>query len=170
MKRIGATLALASALSLIVWQGVASASGKLNVNWTMHGSYTCIPPTGPNACANTVGSGTAHADSSVLGAMTWTNAGGGGNGEPACLGKLGGVTVSETWVFTTQSGDSLDLTTDSDSLCFVSKQVATESATFHITGGTGSLKDASGTGTFTIIDLTSPSNENGTFSATIDLP
>jgi hypothetical protein len=79
------------------------------------------------------------------------------------------VTVSETWVFTKRDGDQLFLTTDSDSLCFVSRQVATETATFHITGGTGSLSGAAGSGTFSITDLTSPSNENGKFDATIEL-
>lgn len=169
MKRLGAMLFVAAAASLSVWLSVASASGKTSVSWTMHGSYTCIPPTGPDACATTIGSGTAQADSSVLGAMTWTNQGGGGIGEPVCGGKLGGVTVSENWQFFTPNGE-LDIATDSDSLCFVSKQVATETATFHITRGTGSLTGATGSGTFTITDLTSPSNESGKFNATINLP
>lgn len=164
MKRTCATSSLAAALCLLVSQGAAGAGGKLDVSWTMHGTYTC----GDQFCSTTSGSGTAHADSSVLGAMTWTNQGGGATGEPACQGKLGGVSVAETWVFTTRNGETLDLATDSDSLCFVSKQVATETATFHITGGTGSLRGASGTGTFTITDLTDPSNENGAFRATID--
>jgi hypothetical protein len=167
MKRLGAMLLLASALSLIVWQGVASASGKLNVSWTMHGTYVCSPS--PMDCETTAGSGTARANSSVLGGMTWTNSSGGGVGNPVCPRNLVGFSVSETWVFTTQDGDHLFLTTDSDSLCLVSKQVATETATFTITGGTGGLTGTSGTGTFTIVDLTSPSNENGNFNATINL-
>jgi len=166
MKRLGAMLLVAAALSLTVWQATAGASGKTNVSWTMQGAYTCIDP----QCDTTTGSGTANSDSSVLGAMTWTNSGSGGTGSPVCPHNLAGVTVSVTWVFTTQNGEQLVLTTDSDSLCFVSPQVATETATFHITGGTGSLSGATGNGTFSITDLASPSNENGTFKATINLP
>jgi hypothetical protein len=165
MKRLGAMLVVATALSLTVGLAVASAGGKTNVSWTMHGSYAFTDPQ-----FDTAGSGTAHANSSVLGAMTWTNASGAGTGNPVCPRDLAGVSVSETWVFTTQNGDKLFITTDSDSLCFVSGQVATETATFHITGGTGSLNQASGSGTFSIIDLTSPMNENGKFNATINLP
>jgi hypothetical protein len=164
-RTVRATLFVAAALIVAVWQGVASASGKTNVSWTMHGAYTCIDPQ-----CDTIGSGTAYSDSSVLGAMTWTNSGGGGGGVLVCPRNLAGVTVAETWVFTTQNGDTLTLTTDSDSLCFVSPQVATETATFHITGGTGGLSGASGSGTFSITDLTNPSNENGKFNATINLP
>ena len=84
-----------------------------------------------------------------LGAMMpWTNSGGGGAGVLVCPRNR----------------------TDSDSLCFVSAQIATETATFHITGGTGSLSGASGSGTFSITDLTDLSNENGKFNATINLP
>lgn len=160
-----AALAISAALSLGVGQGVANASGKTNVSWTMHGTYACIDPQ-----CDTVGSGTAHSDSSLLGDMTWTNSGTGGTGNPFCLGDQAGVTVAETWVYTTENGDTLDLKTTSDSLCFVSPQVATETATFDITGGTGALQGATGRGTFRIIDLTSPPNENGTFNATINLP
>ena len=163
MKRIGATLFVAVAVSLSVWLGVASASGKTTVSWTMHGAYTCI-----DSQCDTTGSGAANSDSSVLGAMTWTNSGSGGIGSPVCPRNLAGVTVSETWVFTTQNGDQLDIATTSDSLCFVSKQVATETATFNITDGTGSFKGASGSGTFSITDLTNPSNESGKFNATIN--
>jgi hypothetical protein len=168
MKRLGATLVLASALSLIVWQGVASASGKLNVSWTMHGTYLCSPS--PSDCETTTGSGTAHADSSVLGAMTWTNSSGAGIGNPVCPRNLVGFSGSVKWVFTTQDGDQLVVTTDSDSICLVSKQVVTETATFTITGGTGSLSGATGTGTWTIVDRTSPSTEDGSFKAIINLP
>jgi hypothetical protein len=167
MKRIVATLIGALALSLGVWLGVASASCKLNVSWTMHGSYTCIPP---STCANTIGSGTAQADSSVLGAMTWTNAGGNGIGNPVCPRNLAGASLAETWVFTTQNGDTLTLTTDSDSLCFVSRQAVTETATFHISGATGSVGGATGNGTFSIVDLASPPNESGKFNVTLTLP
>jgi len=160
-----AMLAGCVALSLSVATGIARASGKTDLSWTMHGSYMCIDPQ-----CDTIGSGTAHADSSLLGDMTWTNAGTGGTGSPVCPRNLAGVTVSETWVYTTQNGDQLFLTTDSDSLCFDSPQVATETATFHITGGTGSLSGATGTGSFSIVDLTTPSNENGKFNATINLP
>jgi hypothetical protein len=164
-KRIGVMLFIAAALTLAVWQGVAGAGGKTKVSWTMHGAYTCIDPQ-----CDTIGSGTANSDSSVLGAMTWTNSGTGGIGSPVCPRNLIGFSVSETWAFTTQNGDTLDLTTDSDSLCLVSSQVATETATFHITGGTGSLSGATGSGTFSITDLTNPSNESGKFNATINLP
>jgi hypothetical protein len=165
MKRFGAMLFVAAALSLTVWQAAASASGKLNVSWTMHGAYACIDPQ-----CDTVGSGTANSDSSVLGAMTWINSGTGGIGIPVCPRNLIGFSVSETWAFTTQNGDQLFITTDSDSLCLVSSQVATETATFHITGGTGSLSGATGSGTFSITDLTNPSNESGKFNVTIALP
>jgi len=77
------------------------------------------------------------------------------------------VTVAEDWAFTTQSG-TLDLTTTSDSLCFISAQVATESATFTITGGTGLFRHAHGSGTFKIVDLTTPPDEYGVFTATIN--
>jgi hypothetical protein len=73
------------------------------------------------------------------------------------------------WTFTTQSGDQLDLTTTSDSLCLVSRRVATETATFDITGGTGRFSGATGGGIFSITDLTNPSNENGKFDATINV-
>jgi hypothetical protein len=102
--------------------------------------------------------------------MTWTNSGTGGAGVLVCPRDLAGVTVAETWVFTTQDGATLTLTTDSDSLCFASHQVATETATFHISGGTRTLSGATGSGTFSITDLTNPSNENGKFNATINLP
>ena len=102
--------------------------------------------------------------------MTWTNSGGNGVGNPVCPRNLAGVTLSENWVFTTQNGATLDITTTSDSLCFVSRQVVTETATFDITGGTGSLRGATGSGTFSIVDLASPSNESGKFDATINLP
>jgi hypothetical protein len=161
MKRTGVMLFIAAALTLAVWQGVAGASGKLNVSWTMHGAYTCI-----DANCDTTGSGTAHSDSSVLGAMTWTNSGT-GTGIAECPRNLTGFTVSETWTFTTQGGD-LYLTTTSDVLCLVSRQVATETATFDITGGTGIFSGATGSGTFSITDLTNPSNESGKFNATIN--
>ncbi len=169
MKRVGLLLLVAAALGLVVGQGVASGRAGSSVSWTMHGSFTCNDP----FCSTTTGSGTAHSDSSELGAMTWTNSGGPPNPpdeQPVCPRNLTGFAVGEDWVFTTQSGATLDLTVDTDSLCLVSKQVATETATFHITGGTGSLSGASGNGTFSIVDLTSPSNESGKFNATITLP
>jgi hypothetical protein len=164
MKRIAAMLVLASAVSLLVWQGVAGASAGTDINWTMHGTYTCNDP----LCTTTTGSGTAHADSRALGAMTWTNAGGGSDAMPQCPRDQVGFALAETWVFRTQDGSTLDVETTSDSLCLVSHQLATETATFTITGGTGRFAGASGSGTFSIVDLTSPSNENGQFRATIN--
>lgn len=164
MKRIGATLLLVAGLSLVVWQGTAGASAGLNVSWAIRGVYTCNDP----FCSTTSASGAAHSDSRALGAMTWTNQGAGSNAVLDCPRNEGGVTVSESWVFTAKNGDTLDLTTTSDNLCFVSAQVATETATFQITGGTGRFSGATGAGTFEITDLTNPSNEMGKFDATIN--
>jgi hypothetical protein len=164
---VRATLFVAAALTLSVWQGVASASGKTNVSWTIKGSYTCSAN-----CDFTDGSGIAHSDSKVLSRMTWINQGGPGTGALVCPKGEHGVRVGENWAFATQKGgkDTFDIKTDSDNLCFVSGQISKETGTFHITDGTGRFKGATGRGTFEITDLTNPPNENGTFKATINLP
>jgi len=64
MKRVGAVLLVAAALSLLVWQGVASASEGQNVSWAIRGVYACSD----TACDNTTGSGTGFGPR--LGAMT----------------------------------------------------------------------------------------------------
>ncbi len=91
-KRSGISLAaiVCSALVLDVWQGVAGARTAISVSWTIRGTYTCF-----DQCATTSASGTAHSDSRILGAMSWTNEGAGDTAAVVCPRNLAGVTVSE---------------------------------------------------------------------------
>jgi hypothetical protein len=163
----GATLIACVGLSLGVWQGVAGASPTtINFNATFGGPYTCL---GPCATAtNFTLLGMAHADSKSLGTMKYT-----GVVELLSYDPVSNCAAqAETFAFTTQNGDTgkdtFYLSTTSDALCFTDDpNVALETASFDITGGTGRFAGATGSGTFAVTPLTHPQKSSGTLTATI---
>ena len=161
------TLIVCVAMSLGAWQGTAGASPTtIDFNATFGGPYTCLGP-----CATATDftlKGMANADSKSLGTMTYT-----GIVKVVDFDPVSNCAFQEeTFAFTTQNGhdgkDTFFLSTTSDALCFTDDpNVAIETASFDITGGTGRFAGATGSGTFLVTALAHPQRGTGTITATI---
>jgi hypothetical protein len=154
--------ALALAASLAAASPVA-ASTTASLSMTERGPYACLGPCESATYFNLHG----LADSAAFGVMTYTGQGTvlGYDPDTNCLSQ------SENYAFTMlrgHSGDTLWLSTTSDTFCFTSDpNVSFETATFTVTGGTGRFSDATGGGSFSLRVLTHPQRGSGTITGSV---
>ena len=160
----GFVVLVLTAANLVLWLGVANASTRtIHFTASEEGTYECG---GPCATAATfMAAGNARASAPDLGPMSYSAEGAvlSFNEKTACLEQV------ETWVFTlANGGGSFTLRTTHDTFCFTrDPNVSIETGTFVITGGTGRLAHATGSGSFRETVLTHPQVGSGTLEASI---